>query len=417
MKYDVIIIGGGLSGLMAGIKLMKRGFSAAIVSTGQSALHFCSGSLGLLGNIDGRPVDNPMDTIEFLPVSHPYRKIGSEALPLLAEESKSLLSEAGLTFTGTHIKNHYRLTPFGKFEPAWLTLSEYATCNDPYSTGWKKATVVNFKGYLDFFPDFLETGIRSHGSQCDTAIIDVPEITSLILTSSETRAITLARAINGTVMEALATRINSVAGESDIVFMPAVVGIDSEQPIRRLRDMVRPKLMCVPTLPLSVCGPRSHICLRRYFEKLGGVYFLGDKVLKGCFDGDRLREIETSNFGDMHLRADHFILATGSFFSQGLVSTPEAVNEPVLGADVFAANDRGLWCCKNILGSQPYMSFGVDTDADFKIMVSGKKLENVYAIGSVLGGSEPIKEGSGGGVAILTALHVARNISKSANIC
>ena len=49
MKYDIIIIGGGLSGLTAGITLAQAGRRVCIVSAGQSSLHFHSGSFDLLG--------------------------------------------------------------------------------------------------------------------------------------------------------------------------------------------------------------------------------------------------------------------------------------------------------------------------------------------------------------------------------
>ena len=49
MKFDTIIIGGGLSGLVTGITLSKKGQKCLIISSGQSALHFFSGSFEFYG--------------------------------------------------------------------------------------------------------------------------------------------------------------------------------------------------------------------------------------------------------------------------------------------------------------------------------------------------------------------------------
>ena len=66
MKFDTIIIGGGLSGLTAGIELSRKGQKCLIVSSGQSALHFFSGSFELCSLSE-----NPFDAIASLDERHP----------------------------------------------------------------------------------------------------------------------------------------------------------------------------------------------------------------------------------------------------------------------------------------------------------------------------------------------------------
>ena len=75
MKFDTVIIGGGLSGLACGIRLQKKGVKCAIISAGQSALHFSSGSFELLNRLpDGTAVENPVEAVAKLEASHPYKK-------------------------------------------------------------------------------------------------------------------------------------------------------------------------------------------------------------------------------------------------------------------------------------------------------------------------------------------------------
>jgi glycerol-3-phosphate dehydrogenase subunit B len=86
------------------------------------------------------------------------------------------------------------------------------------------------------------------------------------------------------------------------------------------------------------------------------------------------------------------------------------VVEPVFGLDVDAAADRGQWYDRNMFNTQPYMEFGVATDKDFRTSINGVPVENLYAVGAILSGFNPIKEGCGAGVSILTALHVADSL-------
>ena len=80
MRMDTVIMGGGLSALACGISLAKRGKRVTIVASGQSTMLFNGGSMELLGCIDGKPVEKPLEAIATLPGSHPYSKIGADRI-------------------------------------------------------------------------------------------------------------------------------------------------------------------------------------------------------------------------------------------------------------------------------------------------------------------------------------------------
>ena len=79
MKFDTIIIGGGLSGLTCGISLAEGGQHVAIISRGQSSMFFSDGSFGLLGyDNEGNEVAHPAEAMGQLAATHPYTKMGAE---------------------------------------------------------------------------------------------------------------------------------------------------------------------------------------------------------------------------------------------------------------------------------------------------------------------------------------------------
>ena len=406
MRFDTIIIGGGLSGLVAGIDLVRKGQKCLIVSSGQSALHFFSGSLELYGT-----EDEPLNAIRGLESNHPYAKLGVENIEKLASKVKPLFSELGLYFRGNHDKNHWRLAPLGVMKRAWLTLDEFASFQNTDEMPWKKVAVLNIEGFLDFHTSYIAAGLEEKGVECTVSSISIPQIDKLRENPTEMRSTNISKVLTGDMIGTLAARINEKINGADAVLMPAVVGLTGCSEVVRLRELVDRPLHFLATLPPSVPGIRMQLMLKRYFQKQGGIYMLGDSVVSGNFEGGRLKSIHTLNHGDTEFEADNFILASGSFFSKGLVADQNKIMEPVFGLDVDAAADRGQWYDRNMFNQQPYMSFGVATDSDFRTSRNGSPVENLYAVGAILSGFNPIKEGCGAGVSILTALHVAEHIS------
>ena len=411
MRMDTVIMGGGLSGLTCGIALAKRGQRVTIVASGQSTLLFNGGSMELLGNIDGTPVTHPLDAIASLPEGHPYRKIGTDRIASLADEAKQLLLDAGINVEGDAAANHWRVTPMGVAKPAWLTLSENLRIDDLKQLPARRLALMCIRGFFDEPNSMLANGLKELGFEVDKHEFTTDEITKLRRSPSEMRAASLAKRLSSNnALQRIADQVNSLAGDADMVLLPSVFGMSDNDSYDILKNMVNKPLRLVATLPPSVAGSRIQALLRHYFMMLGGNYLMGDSAVKGTLEGDRLTTITTAKLGDMPLRADNFVLATGSFISRGLVADYERVYEPVLGLDVDADKDREQWTRFGVLEPQAYSRYGVKTDAGLHCLKQGKPIQNLRAIGSVLSGHDAIKMGDGTGVSLLTALAAAQSI-------
>lgn len=412
MKFDTIIMGGGLSGLTCGIALAKKGRRVAIVAGGQNTLHFYSGSMELLGSVDDQDVTHPIEAIAALNENHPYSKIGAQHIASLAQQAQALLADAGIKTTGDASCNHYRITPMGVTKPAWLTLDGLATTSHPDALPWKKVCLVNLEGFIDYPIDFVAHGLRNLGAQVETPTVSLECLKQARRSATEMRATNLAKVFTNTSNVArLADAINTACNDTEAVLIPAVLGYDDDDACNLLKAQVKTPLYFLATLPPAVTGVRINAALKHYFQMLGGRFLMGDSVENVVIDGDKVTHINTTKLQAMPLLAEQYVLATGSFMSRGLVADFERIYEPLMNLDTDAPQDREQWSKYGMMGDQPYMSCGVVTDKDFHPLKDGSPLANVYAIGQVLGGHNPITMGDGTGVSMLTALAVANAIN------
>ena len=411
MRMDTVIMGGGLSGLACGIALAKRGKRVAIVASGQSTLLFNGGSMELLGCIDGKAVNAPLETIATLPQNHPYSKIGADRIAALTERVKLLFNDSGISMEGNAAANHWRITPMGVAKPAWLTLRENFRIDDLNNLPAKRLALMCVRGFFDEPNGMLAQGLRDLGFEVDKIEFTTDDITALRRSPSEMRATSLAKhLVSNAALQRVADQINLLAKDADMALLPSVFDQSDESGFQALQAMVNKPLRLIATLPPAVAGMRIATQLRHYFRMLGGTYLMGDSAVSGTFEGDRLTSVTTAKLADMPLKADNFVLATGSFISRGLIADYEHVYEPVLGVDVDADSDPDTWTRFGVLQPQPYFGYGVATDDQLHCLKDGKPISNLYAIGSVLSGHDAVKMGDGSGVSLLTALAVNDHI-------
>ena len=122
------------------------------------------------------------------------------------------------------------------------------------------------------------------------------------------------------------------------------------------------------------------------YERLGGTLLIGDSVSEGLFEDGRLKAVRTANLGAYPLEAERFVLATGKFLGGGLVADMERVYEPLFGLDVAWDEDRSRWFDADFGAPQPFLSFGLKTDAQSRPSLGGRTVENLYACGEILAG-------------------------------
>ena len=377
MRFDTVIIGGGLAGLTAGIALQREGKSTAIISTGQNALHFFSGSFESVVEKNERMID--------------------------------FFAKAGIPL---HYAPGVRLMPLGSFRPSALCPED--TDIFPTAKVGSKVLIVNFMGYHDFFSTFLAEGLEKEGMQCRIRLLDLPELEPLQRSPGGMRSVQMARILDP-IWEKFVQEVRLLIKDEDIVVIPQVFGLKDPSTPGLIREDLPVRAIFAGTLPPSVPGIRTQQLLGRNYERLGGTYLKGDHALRALTKDNRIIGVSTKNLDRHYLKADTFILASGSYFSKGLRSNPFEITEPVFDLDVNYSPERSDWYNPKFAADQPYMHYGVKTDENLHAIKGGTVIQNLYAIGSVMGVSHP-RFGFGAGLAIRSAFHVTDQIVQESKV-
>ncbi|MFM1702221.1 glycerol-3-phosphate dehydrogenase subunit GlpB [Aeromonas salmonicida] len=421
MKFDSIVIGGGMAGLSAALRLAEAGQKTLLMASGQSALHFSSGSIDLLESEGDPRAALPAFMAEH--PDHPYSKVGLTNIEASLADLQRHCHEQGLPLFHQET-NHQRLTPIGTLKSTWLSPHTCACQTDAPAPD--AILLATLEGFRDFHPALAAANLATHSRFANCRImtgeIRLPQLAEFSRNPHEFRSADIARLFDKQkgdqpdLLADLAREICRMVHESSDpgcrhVVLPACLSLGLVGPrLAELEKRTGCTIKEVATMPPSLIGMRMQEALKRRFQALGGTFLTSERVLGARYEGDKVLGVHSQNGDDQLFEADHFVLASGSFFSRGLESRLRGIREPIFDADVLSLEERDAWAGRRLFDHHPFMGFGVKTDDKLRVMRGGKPLTNLYGAGSVLAHYDPIKEGSGSGVAVATGWQAAGHI-------
>lgn len=412
--FEVVVVGAGLSGLAAANFLAEKGVQVGVIAKGGGFLHFTSGCVDVLGRtIDGDTVsDLPAgvdDLIAHVP-SHPYALAGKGHLLEGLRRFQAMMAEAELPFVGDSRVNVSLPTAIGSTRITCLAPTTMAAGS---MSDASSVLIVGFRGFRDFYPPYLAANLsRLRPIPVRQLYLDLPRFRH----RHHLLSVDLARELEDpATREEIAHLVRSNLGDAARVGFPAVLGLDPHRDsFRDLTERIGRPLFEIPTLPPSVPGIRINRVLHQRLKRNGGRVETGFWA-QGRLDGDRAGEIVVDSAGGpTAYTADAFVLATGGTGGGGIIARQDgSLHESVFGLPVQGPTDRSSWYRQHFLGPdpQPISLTGVAVNERLQpYLASGTAVVNVFVTASNLPYWDPVREGSGEGVALATAHKAATEI-------
>ena len=411
---DVVVIGAGLAGLTAALRLARAGKSVTLTTKGPGGLQLSQGTVDILGYTPDR-VTAPLEAVAGVSADHPYASVGADGV---AAAVSWLADELGPDLlVGDPARNYHLPTAVGALRPTALAQPSMVAGD---AVGGKSYAVVGVRQLKDFPADLIAGNLaRSKAPDggalsAHSAWIDLPARKG----EADPTPLTYARAMDDqSFAAAFATAVAAVAGKADVVALPAVLGIKRRDVWRQVADQLGRDICEIPLPPPSVPGLRLYDALLAMVRAAGVRFVQGSRIVGFTPGGDGVASVTLAAAGGpRHLKAASFVFAPGGFESGALdVDSYGAITEPVFGLPLTATDATPLipsvyW------GPQALFEVGVRTDDGGRpVDAAGAVVHpNLFVAGGIIAGAERWREKSGDGIAVATAVRAADHITGGA---
>lgn len=421
MRTDVLVIGGGLSGLGAALACARTGAATTVLATGMGVLYLSSGAIHVMAYPNGQgdsPVASPIDAIGQLrkqSLRHPYAFIDDEKIAAVLSEFKAVCDRQGYPMVGDETANRLCPTALGTANPAAVVQKSMAAGDLRKSA---PMTLVGMAGFRDFF---VELAARELGRAFDLEVGSVQFDPAPFLNGVPISTMGLGWATEKPeFISALGKFIDENVPKNHRVGIPAILSVDNTGEVHtELESACGREVFEMPMLPPSLPGRRIYQALRREIFELGGQILTGCTALSPVVENKTVKEMEYRSGGaKTSIKVGAVVLATGSYFSGGLVCKKETIVEPLFHLPVQDVPEVHGRFAKDFLAQSghPIGKTGIRFDERFMPCdESGAPIyKNLFACGDLLGGFDSLLERSGGGIALCSASVAGANGAKAA---
>jgi glycerol-3-phosphate dehydrogenase subunit B len=414
---DLIVIGAGLTGLIAAYTAAQAGRSVKIIAKGLGATHWHAGSIDVLGYYPdaATPVNRPLETLRDLVNAQPKHPYAISKLDDALKNFVALTRKINLPYVGAvnNDDNLWLPSPVGAARPTFLA-PQAQVAGDLRRT--EPMLIVGLGGMRDFYPALIAENLNKQGHRTRAALLPLDVITARRdLNPAQLASILDEPARRGK----FADELKKLVQPGERIGVPAILGIDvHSQVMNDLQSQIGAEIFEIPTLPPSVPGLRLTNALRDQLQKIGVRVDVNMDVISFHAEGDRVLWIETEASGrPLKHRAEKFLLATGGILGGGIDTDHTGkVWETIFNLPLAAPANRGQWFRARFFdpAGHPIFRAGVPVNYEFQpIAEKGVRVfANVWAAGNLLAHADPILERSFEGIAIATGIAAAQNASK-----
>ena len=412
---DVVVIGAGLSGLSAAVRLLKAGREVDLITKGIGGIQLGQGTIDLYGYSPER-VDNPLTAIDKLPQSHPYGKLGSQTVADAANWLKEQLGTELLA--GNPDKNVFLPTCLGAWRPTCLPQPSMLA---GAPEDGKKYVIVGLRRLKDFYPQLVAENLEKEeipgGGKVSARHIWID--TPVRHDEVDTSGLNFARALDTADFRAkFCDEVKRHLKDGEVVGLPAVLGLKDRNAWKDIAHRLGHEVFEIPILPPSIPGMRINETLTQMVRDLGVRYIIGSEVTGLSANDGRVESVTFDSAGsETTLKAKNFIYAGGGFES-GTLHVDSYWNVTERAFNLPLAIPEGPLVHEDYWGpDQPLFEVGVQVDSQMRVLDdSGAPLyQNLYAAGGLLAGATRWREKSGDGIALASALRACDTILGDTN--